>query len=175
MKPRLRLKVLVKRINIAVCSLFVFLTLSVPNVLAENNSDQSGKLRLKSERISEDQTKKKEQQDYKETELEKKAPGLFKEQNRAAIQTKQKEHEKLTEEMKQWLFVSKNHENTTVKDITHELFTEEYEIENLAFANQIDPKQVKEDGMDSKTLVSLVLFVLVLCSGMYFIMRRMLG
>ena len=86
--------------------------------IAEADPDNSGELRVKIERIGEEKVdpEKLESQDVEETELEKIAPGLFKEQTRAAIESRQKGLDETAKQFEDSLFVSPVKQNTMIED-----------------------------------------------------------
>ena len=100
---------------------------------AETNLDKNGELRVKIERIGEEKAdpEELESQDVEETELEKIAPGLFKEQTRA-IQSRQKRLDETAEQFEDSLFVSPVEQNKMIKDTEKSLFSNEYVIEYYA-------------------------------------------
>ena len=82
--------------------------------LAEADLDKNGELRVKIERIGEEKAdpEKLESQDVEKTELEKIAPGLFKEQTWAAIESRQKGLDETTKQFEDSLFVSPIKQNS---------------------------------------------------------------
>jgi type VII secretion protein EssA len=169
------MKELVKPFSVLAVLIGVF-TLCSSQPLAETTLDHSGKIRLQTERIGEDaaEREKLENQDYKETELEKKAPYLFKEQTRAAIKTKVLEMEQTTGEVEKGLFVTPSEPNTALKDAEKGLFASGYTVQHTAASDQNNNEKNQDGFMNSKTLTAFLGFVVVGCGGIYTMMRKML-
>ena len=81
---------------------------------------------MKIERIGQDEVdpEKLESQDVEKTELEKIAPGLFKEQTRAAIESRQKGLDETAKQFEDSLFVSPVKQNTTIEDTENSIVLE---------------------------------------------------
>ncbi len=169
------MKELVKPFSVLAVLLGV-LTLFSSHSLAETTLDHSGKIRLQTERIGEDAAEraKLENQDYKETELEKKAPDLFKEQTRAAIKSKVLETEQITGDLEQGLFITPSEPNTALKDTEKVLFPSDYTVQYTAASDQNNNENTQGGFMNSKTLAAFLGFVVVGCGGIYSMMRKML-
>jgi len=157
--------------------LFSFLTVLIGisplfslHPLAESALDHSGKMRWETDRIGKGAAvrEKLENQDYKETELEKMAPDLFKEQTRAAIQTKQIEMEKATKNLEQKLFVKPSESDTSLKEKEKALFSSNYTVQSI-----IKNKHEKS-LMNNKMVTVLIGIVVAGCAGIYAMMRKML-
>ncbi|MEH7180132.1 type VII secretion protein EssA [Neobacillus vireti] len=140
--------------------------------LAETTLDHSGKLRLETDRISKEaaEREKPESQDNKETVLEKVAPDLFKEQTRAAIQTKQTEMEKSIKKVKQKLFIKPSGSDTSLRDKEKALFASDYSFQSAEASH----KNHKESFMSSKMVVVLIGMVAAGCAGIYVMSRKIL-
>ncbi len=152
------------------------LMLFSPHPLAETSLDHSGKIRLQTERIGQDavEREKLESQDHKETELEKTAPDLFKEQTRAAIKTKQVENQKKTEELEQGLFVTPSELNTTLKDTEKILFSSDYTVQYTAVPSEGSNENNQDGLISSKTWMAILGCIVVGCGGLFTMMRKML-
>ncbi|WP_040205562.1 type VII secretion protein EssA [Neobacillus jeddahensis] len=145
--------------------------------LADTNLDHSGKIRVQSERIGQDAIERKslETQDYKETELEKIAPDLFKEQTRAAIEAKQGEMERSTEVVEQELFTIPRAPNLTIQNTEKVLFSSDYTVQYTAAPTQKTTETNNDDLLDSKTLTAFFGMVVLGCGGIFTMMRKMLA
>lgn len=163
-----------KHINAAFFLTFILFLFLAPNVLADNDLDHSGKMNLKMDRIGENQEKKMKPQDSKETELEKIAPDLFKQQNRDAIVSKQREEEKTIETLEQMLFASPSQSSLTAKDMEKGLFTEDYKAQYTDVANASSSQDNKEKSINNSLLVPLLTLVLFIFVSIYLVMRKML-
>jgi type VII secretion protein EssA len=159
-----------------VCSLFVFctfgmFTIALPSVSAEGNLDHSGEMRIQTDRIGQDMAEREQQdaQSQKETELEKLAPGLFKEQTRATIQDKKKELDSTVKSLEENLFVQPRASNETLEISKQTLFSNDYKVQNAESINQTDPV-----NSSSKVVTALVGFVVACCGGVFIMMRKML-
>lgn len=163
------MKELVKTFSVIVVFLGFFTALS-SHSLADTASDDKGEIQLRTDRIGQDPVIGNEF--HKETELEKTAPGLFKEQTRAAIQTKQLEAEKATKNLEQKLFVQPSESDTTLRDTKKTLFSSNYTVQNTQSSNQ---DIIEEGGMMSKRIIpALIALVTACCGGIFVMMRKML-
>lgn len=159
-----------------VCSILVFFTvwmsaIGLPSIYAEGSLDHSGEMRLKTDRIGQDITEREKQdtESQKVTELEKQAPGLFKEQTRAVIEDKQKEMDSTLKGLEQNLFVQPKDSNETLEVSKNTLFSSDYKVQNPQSVNQAG-----QGDSSSKIATALVGFVVACCGGVYFMMRRLL-
>lgn len=166
----------VKRYSLYFAFLFVIFTLSSIHALAASSLDHSGKMRIKIERISQDdaERKKLESQDQKETELEKVAPDLFKKQTMKTIQKKQAEQKEKEQKMKHILFTVKSKPNDTLKNMQKELFSSRYSAQYNDTALTEDDKESGSGLVSKKTFSVLFGFVFVICGGIYFMMTKMM-
>lgn len=152
------------------------LTLTSLQPLADTTLDHSGKIRLQSDRIGQDaaEREKLETQDHNETELEKVAPDLFKEQTRAAITDKQVEMERSTEDLEKELFVRPSKPNLALKETEKVLFSSDYTVQYAA-APTTNTTESNQDGtMSSKTLTAFFGMIVLGCGGIFIMMRKML-
>lgn len=170
------MKELVNPIRI-LASLVGFFTLFSSHTLADTDLDHSGKIQLQTERIGQDEEEREvtEAQDNKETELEKKAPDLFEEKTRAAIESKKTEMEQTTGKLEQGLFISPNEPNTSLKDTEKNLFASDYTVHDATAPNHEEIGNNQNDSMSSKTLSAFLGFIVVGCGGLYSFMRKMMG
>ncbi|MCM3603323.1 type VII secretion protein EssA [Robertmurraya korlensis] len=159
-----------------VCSILVFFAVGMwaigsTSAYAEGSLDHSGEMRLKTDRIGQDTAEREKQdtQSQKETELEKQAPGLFKEQTRAVIQEKQKELNHTVKSLEQNLFVQPRDSNETIEISKQTLFSNDYKVQNSPSIHQVG-----QGNSSSKIATGLVGFVLACCGGVYIMMRKML-
>lgn len=141
-------------------------------VSAEESPDSKGKLRMKADRISQDEAEriKQDSDAYKETELEKLAPDLFKEQTRAAIQREQEQQKENMEDIKENLFVTKQHKDTTVKDSRVALFSKDYSIPATAAHGEVEGK-----AMGPQIFGALGAILFLICGGIYGAFRKMMN
>lgn len=169
------MKKLVKPFSVLVVLVGIFTLYSI-HPLAETTLDHNGKIRLQTERIGQDEVEREklETQDYKETELEKTAPDLFKEQTRATIKNKISEMEETAGDLEQGLFVTPSEPNTALKDAEKVLFSKDYTVQYTTASNQKNNENNQDGFMNSKTLTAFLGFVVVGCGGIYTMMRKML-
>lgn len=142
---------------------------------AEENKDQKGKMHLKTERISESQKEELKQEDYKETELDKIAPDLFNEQNRAVIESKKKEIQEYKGNLKDRLFMTTSSKKITTEDMRWGLFPNKYSIEEGTVTAQNKTIKSEEKAMSIGKLVPLFALVFMILIGIYLMMRKMFG
>jgi type VII secretion protein EssA len=140
------------------------------NAYGENATNNNGELRVKIERIGGDEIdlENLDPQDVEETELEKVAPGLFKEQTGAAIQSQQKEFNNAAQEFKESLFVSPVHQNTFIEDTGNALFSSDYEVEHYGAVGG----NRREKSISIGVLAATFGLVFIICGGLYFVIRR---
>jgi type VII secretion protein EssA len=142
------------------------------SVQAEGNLDHDGNINIKQDRISQDKEEgiKKDSKHYQENELEKRIPGLFKEQTRKTIQENQKKLEKEKEDLKKSLFISEVEANKTLNETKVSLFNENYEVPVIAAE---EGEQNKKIG--PTLLASLSAIVLFICGGIYAVAKNMMS
>ncbi len=142
---------------------------------AETNLDKNGELRVKIERIGEEKAdpEKLEFQDVEETELEKIAPGLFKEQTRAAIESSQKGLDETAKHFEDSLFVSPVKQNTMIEDTEKALFSNEYEVEYYAIPSENNPQSDDGNVISIEVLAAIFGMVFIICAGIYLMMKKM--
>lgn len=162
------MKGLLKHVSIFVL-LIVFLLIPL-QVSAENGSNPSGKLRLQTERIG--QNGQSETQVDKQTELEKRAPNLFKEETRNTIEEKQKELKAETDKLEQRLFMTNQVSDTTMKNTKQALFASDYTVPKTVIVSG-DLEMNNEGVMNNTLLSSLIGMVVLLCGGIFTFMRKM--
>jgi len=139
------------------------------HTVAEDSSENSGKMQLKIDRIGKD-----EAQEYEntETELEKKFPHLFKEETNTIIQSKQTESEKLVEKLEHSLFTMEGEADKTLKDTKESLFNTDYTAPKVSVNDDV---QEEEGNAISKALyIGLTGLAAVLCGGIYVMMRKLI-
>jgi len=169
------MKALVKLYSMAVIliiGLLAFLTLPA---YAANDLNHTGDLRLKTDRISQsnEDRQKMDSTDNKETELDKIAPDLFKEQTRDAIRLKKKELANTTKTVEEKLFVSPNNHYVTMKDTEKTLFPINYNVQTATDVNQDNNETPKGSSlMGKKAMASLFGLVLIICGGIFAMMRK---
>ena len=152
--------------------LVIGLLVIVPlQALAEDKSNSSGKMRLKVDRIGENEHV--ERQTDKMTELEKMAPDLFTEETQTAIEQKKKEMNTEMTELEQSLFVITPEIDTTTEDIKSTLFTSDYTVPKMTVGNGEEAENGSGGSMGNTLLVSLVGMVVLLCGGIFAAMRKM--
>jgi type VII secretion protein EssA len=144
-------------------------------VFAQTNLDNSGELRLKIERIGEGKVapEKLEFQDVEETELERIAPGLFKEQTRAAIESRQKGLDETAKQFEDSLFVSPVEQNKMIKDTEKSLFSNEYVVEYYAIPSGNKPQSDDGNVISKEVLAAIFGMVFIICAGIYLLMNKM--
>lgn len=142
-------------------------------VHAEGDLEHDGNINIKQDRISEDEEEsiKRDSKQYKENELEKRAPGLFKEQTRETILENQKKQEKDKENLKKSLFISDVEEDTTLKETKVSLFNDNYEAPTIIAAEEDD----RDKKIGPTVLASLSAIVLFICGGIYAVAKNMMS
>lgn len=170
------MKVLVKRSSVIAVTLMGLLNFFPSLTIAEESSEETGKMEVKLERIGQNNSERENSgsNDNKETELDKIAPSLFEEQTRAAIQVKQKELENTTELLEDVLFVTDSQDNTALKETEATLFTGDYDVEMTVAMNQNNHNEnSEEEGISANIVAGLSGLVLVGCAGLFLMMRKM--
>ncbi|MEH7307077.1 type VII secretion protein EssA [Neobacillus drentensis] len=170
------MKELVKLFSVIVV-FTVFLLMYSLHPLADATLDHSGEIRLQTDRIGQDAVEREnlDTQDYQETELEKMAPDLFKEQTQAALKTKQIEMEQSTSDLEQGLFVSPSKPNITLNNVEKVLFSSNYTVQNTTATNQNEPDNNQDGFLNTKIITTFLGMVVIGCGGIFTMMRKMLG
>lgn len=154
---------------------FLLLILTPVSIHAETDSylEHNGKMDLKTDRVEQTNQEKieKEQKENQETELDKYAPGLFKEQTKDAIKEKQKQIEGDTKYLNDSLFVTSNKKDTTVKDKQNRLFAQDYTVSTAVNASQ-NKNQQETDPISKQMIGILATVVLAICCGIYVVIRK---
>lgn len=140
---------------------------------AEETLKHDGKLRFKQERIGEKgSVSGNETSANLETELEKIAPDLFKEQTKEKIKTKQTELIETHEQLEKHLFIQPHEENVVLKETESALFANDYVTPKIASEEQTQTQR-SEGGLTSTPIfASLVGIALVICGGIYAFIRK---
>lgn len=168
--------VYLKRISLALLLSISLLTWSPLPTMAEGDLEHSGKLQLKLERIGQNgrEDEDTEAEADKETELDKRVPDLFKEQTRAAIQTKQKEQEDMIDTLQQSLFTWSSEHDATVKETEEALFANDYTAPIIIAAGG-DSEGENSGGLrDGSIFAVLFSLGIAFCGGIYAMMRKVL-
>lgn len=170
------MKAWIKVCSIAAIILGGTLQLFMLHPSAETSLDQSGKLQIKIERIGQDDAERVRSQDQQETELEKIAPDLFKEQTRAAVQTKQKQMEKQVKTLKGELFTGAvaAQDNSEIKNLKKALFAKKYPGQPSVITAQNNNEDKGEGLIGKKAVAFLFGFILLLCGGIYGMIQKTL-
>ena len=147
-----------------------FFSLMPFQVSAEDTTNPTGKMRLQTERIGQDG--KSNTQVDKKTELENSLPDLFKEETKAVIEKKQKELGQETDDLKKMLFVTEQEEDITIKETMKTLFASDYTVPKASVANN-DIKESDSGIMGNTLFSSLIGMVVLLCGGLFAVMRKM--
>lgn len=165
------------RLQMLISSIIVcFGLLYPPQMLLaiEEETERSGEMRLKLERIRESEYETKEnEKGIKKTELEKNTPYLFTEKTKEEMTTKQKEVEKEIEDWKNTLFIQKKNEITKVKAIEETLFLNDYKGEVITNSEYVQKKESINESNGKPMLISLIGIVLISCIGLYALIRKM--
>lgn len=148
----------------------IFIGMCIPSVVLAEEGEQKekGTMEIKSDRI----TKYKDEVNdvFKETELEKRVPSLFKETTYDKIEDTQEGYRRITEELKHSVLVENIKEDSFVENIQSGLFTEDYEVATTA---SVDEQKSKSEKISTSIIVaSLILFGIVLCVGIYFFIQK---
>ncbi len=137
---------------------------------AEDTTNPTGKLRLKTERIGKDG--KSNTQVDKKTELENSLPHLFKEETQAVIKEKQKEFDQEADDLKQMLFLTAPEHDITMKETMKTLFASDYTVPKASVANY-DINESDGGIMGNTLFSSLIGMVALICGGLFAVMRKM--
>jgi type VII secretion protein EssA len=140
-------------------------------VSAESHSEdknENGSLDLQIDRIQKDKNVVTENQ---ETEKEKKFPNLFKADTTEEIQQKSEKQKTELEELQDTIFTLKIDEPTRNEQVQESLFTSDYTSEAATVQEESD--ETKEDA-GKGVLIFLIGIALVLCVGLYMLMRKLL-
>lgn len=152
--------------------LVIGLLVVVPlHALADDTSDRSGKLRFKVDRIGE--SGQVGTQSDKQTELEKIAPDLFTEETQTVIEAKQKEINNEMKELEQSLFETTPKNDTTMEDMKSTLFASDYTVPKMTAANVEEAEGNSGGIMGNALFSSLAAMVVLLCGGIFAVMRKM--
>ena len=157
------------------CSIFVVLLIGFQammpfQVSAEDTTNPTGKMRLQTDRIGQDE--KSNTQADKKTELENSLPHLFKDETKAIIDEKQKELVEENDDLKNMLFVTEQENDITMKETMKTLFASDYTVPTASVAN--DDINERNSGIMGNTLFSsLIGMVVLLCGGIFAVMRKM--
>ncbi|MEN2768992.1 type VII secretion protein EssA [Ornithinibacillus xuwenensis] len=165
MKVQLKL---VKRVLLC-SSILLILGGNAHLVSAESSSNDRGNLEFKIDRIEKGNETDKE---IRETELEKVFPTLFTEEIESNIQAKQIEEEQSLEELEQSLFSMETESYETLEDIKQTLFTEEYSASASTTVQEQEDR--KQSGWGTPIIAVFIGFALLLCGGVYVLMRKLL-
>lgn len=140
---------------------------------AEETLKHSGKLQFKQERIGrDDQSSLGEVSAQMETELEKVAPDLFKEETALSIKEKQTKTIESQNNLENMLFIQQGIENTVLEDTETSLFATDYTApQNRAQEDSIQASD-SEGKMGTMILSSLIGVALAICGGIYAFMRK---
>lgn len=164
------MKIKQKQINYLLL-LFLSIFIIIPNlVFAHDDATEKGKLNIKTERITGNESDA--NQELVETELERTFPDLFEDETKEKIELKQKEEEVETNYIKQQIFQASLPSSTAIYEVKSELFTEDY----------TPPKKVvQEDEEDDETnnsspLVvygSIVSMIGIVLGGIFLVIRNL--
>ncbi|QXE02879.1 type VII secretion protein EssA [Terribacillus sp. DMT04] len=159
-----------KRFDLA--SIFIIFLLILPlEVSAETHSEdknEDGSLDLQIDRIQKDKDAVTENQ---ETEKEKKFPNLFKADTTEEIQQKSEKQKSGLEDLQNTIFTLEIDAPTRNEQVQDSLFTSDYTSE--AATAQEESDETKEDS-GKGVLIFLTGIALVLCVGLYMLMRKLL-
>lgn len=139
-------------------------------VSAEDTTNPTGKMRLQTDRIGQDE--KPNSQADKKTELENSLPHLFKDETKAIIDEKQKELGQETDDLKKMLFVTEQEKDITMKETMKTLFASDYTVPKASVANN-DINESDSGIMGNTLFSSLIGMVILLCGGLFAVMRKM--
>jgi type VII secretion protein EssA len=141
-------------------------------VQAEGGLEHDGNIEIQQDRISqeEEERRQKDLKQYQENELEKRVPGLFKEQTRDVMLENQKKLEKDKEELKNSLFIKEMKADTTLKDTKVSLFNENYEVPAI-----VAEEEEQEKKIGTTLLATLSVIVLIICGGIYAVAKNMMS
>lgn len=137
----------------------------------KEESAPSGKLRLQTERIR--QNENQESQSGIETEQEKRAPYLFKEETRHTIEAKQRELNSEREKLEQLLFVKTETNDVTMKVTKEILFASDYTVPKTK--KMSDKEYDNEEIVNNTLFYTLLGIIILICGGIFALMRKMLG
>ncbi|WP_026565216.1 type VII secretion protein EssA [Bacillus sp. UNC41MFS5] len=145
--------------------------------MADETLDYSGKIRLQTDRIGQDAGERENlaTSDDQETELEKLAPDLFKEQAQDALKTKQIELEQSTLDLQQGLFVVPSKPDITLKNAEKVLFSSNYTVQQTPAPIQNEAENQTIDYLNTKTLTTFLGMIVLGCGGIFTLMRKTLG
>ncbi|WP_194165506.1 type VII secretion protein EssA [Oceanobacillus sp. CFH 90083] len=151
----------------------VLLILLPIGVSAESDTDNQidGSLQMKMERIQENNRSETE---YRETELEKQFPDLFKSETEQVIDEKVMEQGTEKEQVLQHIFLEDVEENQTIEHVKNQLFQADYD--SAAAFNTGSEEENQQAGSSANTiiLISLITFATLLSIALYFSMQKFL-
>jgi type VII secretion protein EssA len=134
----------------------------------DKNENENGSLDLQIDRIQKDRNAVTEN---KETEKEKKFPNLFKADTTEEIQQKSEKQKSELEDLQDTIFTLEIDAPTRNEQVQNSLFTSDYTSEAAAVQEESD--ETKEDS-GKGVLIFLTGIALVLCVGLYMLMRKLL-
>ncbi|SNZ14049.1 type VII secretion protein EssA [Terribacillus aidingensis] len=159
-----------KRFDLAFI-IIIFLLILPLEVSAESHSEdknENGSLDLQIDRIQKDKNAVTEN---KETEKEKKFPNLFKSDTTEEIQQKSEKQKSELEDLQDTIFTLDIDAPTRNEQVQDSLFTSDYTSEAATVLQESD--ETKEDS-GKGVLIFLIGIALVLCVGLYMLMRKLL-
>lgn len=137
--------------------------LSAVPAFAEADDEGKGKMRLRTDRISEE---KSDDYDLTETELEKQLPDLFKNKTMETIEAIKTSEEESLKKLEDALFNMPSEADVTLKELKKDLFTDDYMAPKRMQATE-DQEQEGSSPMKKGFFVGFLSLAVALCGGIY--------
>lgn len=128
---------------------------------AEADDESKGKLRLRTDRISEEKT----DDELRETELERQMPDLFKQETKELIHSLKTKEAEALQQLEHSLFSMPSEADTTVNEIMDHLFTEDYVPPQRSSSANEDQDQ--SSSLKTGIFVGLISTAIALCGFVY--------
>ncbi|EIT83772.1 hypothetical protein A374_18821 [Fictibacillus macauensis ZFHKF-1] len=142
-----------------------------PSTVVAIDAKDKGKIDYQTDRIGQDQKSRQDDQNLRETELDKTAPGLFSEQTQEAVKQKQENKEKTEERIKKQAIDQGNPADESKHQLKDSLFTKTVQTNDSAFGNG-SQKQTEEEGISFSFLLSVLASVFIFIVGVFLIVRK---
>ncbi|WP_187119067.1 type VII secretion protein EssA [Bacillus marasmi] len=164
------MKLFVKVFSTIAFLLFGLLSILPHNSFAESNFDISGKMEKPSELTKQDEATKQKQelQDNQESELEKGASDLFKQQTEANTKAIQAEDKEDVKTVKENLFPMPNNSDSEFKEIEKVLFSDDYTFQQPSHESYNSSFNIKKILLYS----AFAGVMMVGCVGVYIMLKK---
>lgn len=141
------------------------------HIIGAEGISGKGKLQIKTDRLLRDEN---QEQELRETELDKIFPDLFKEETKEKLDAKQEAMLLQEEELKASLFTM-DMNNTSIYDIKSDLFSDSHEVNHETSSQEMEEEATAEANLVSTIVFysSVVLLIGVVIGMITFILRKL--